>query len=259
MVLRRGGEIFQVDLFRRPAVRLGPAGHVIDEAGRPAHIEVGAGVGRDQQAFERQLLRGRPVVEMEVHAAGERRAGDLLAEGGAFRRTGAVVQFEIRGYRAQPLRHAQQRGHADAPCEEQAALRVVQRKVVARFADVQDVAFAHGVVHGHRAAARGRVAQHGDAIAMLLERVVAQRILAGEAARHLHVDVRAGAEGGQGAAVDRGQFEAHDAFGFHGLAHHGDGEAFHVRRGRAVVGPATVPGRSAGPGCGATAHRRRRY
>ncbi|HEX5343211.1 MAG TPA: iron-sulfur cluster-binding domain-containing protein, partial [Duganella sp.] len=59
--LRRGGEVFQVDLFRGPVVRPGATDHVIDETGRSAHVEMGAGVGRPQQPLDLPaLLAGLP-------------------------------------------------------------------------------------------------------------------------------------------------------------------------------------------------------
>jgi hypothetical protein len=56
-------------------------------------------------------------------------------------------------------------------------------------ADLQHIAFVHGIVHGLRAPARSRVAQDAQHISVGFTRVVAQRILADQAAWQKHIDV----------------------------------------------------------------------
>ena len=159
------------------------------------------------------------VVEVEMHLLGEGRGRDAVAKGRALARARAVVHLEVRAGHGQPLGHAQDRRDADAAGQQQVALRLVgQREVVLRRADLQHVAFAHQFVHRQRAAARGRVAQHADQVAVRLGRVVAQRVLARQAVRQVHVDVRAGRERRQRRAVHADQLESEDVLGLPVLA-----------------------------------------
>jgi len=92
------------------------------------------------------------------------------------------VHLEIGTGDRQTLRHAKDRRHADAAGEQKAPLCFV----------------------GERA----------------FRRVVAQGVLAGGAARQMHVDVRARREGGQWRAIDADEFERADIDRFDRLARH---------------------------------------
>ena len=140
---------------------------------------------------------------------GWRGPADVIAVG--FYLSGIVLLLGLAlldlGLIGQALRHAQQRRDADAAGEQQAALRMLQRKVVAWRADVQQIAFVDRVVHAHGAAARGGVAQHGDAVAVAFSGVVAQRVLARDTRGQQNVHVRARRERRQCPAVGAHQFE----------------------------------------------------
>lgn len=79
---------------------------------------------------------------------------------------------------------------ADTAREQQRAFRMYQWKMVLRLADTNHVTFVDALVHRDRAAARCRIAQHGDEIAMPLLGIVAQRILANHAVAGMSVDKR---------------------------------------------------------------------
>ncbi|MNV46841.1 hypothetical protein D3C71_1386860 [compost metagenome] len=99
---------------------------------------------------------------------------------------------------------------------------MLQREQVAWLADAQPAAFVHVFVHGLRTAARRRVEQNAQQVAMAFFRVIAQRVLAHQAIGQVHVDMRAGAESRQDGMLGRGQFKAVDAFGFEAFAGHND-------------------------------------
>ena len=61
-------------------------------------------------------------------------------------------------------------------------------------ADVQQLAFGHGIVHFARAATGCGIAQHGNHIALRFLRVVAQRIAAAQALAELKLDMGSGRE-----------------------------------------------------------------
>ena len=99
---------------------------------------------------------------------------------------------EIGAGVVQPLRHAQDRCYANAACQQQRApSRVRQRKMVLRFADMQKIAFTQSVMHRDRSTARLRVAQHADLVVAGLRGVIAQRVLAHQTGRSLHIDMGA--------------------------------------------------------------------
>jgi len=127
----------------------------------------------------------------------------------------AIMQIEALARAVQRLRHGPEGGDADAPGQQQAAACTRrQPEMVARRADGERLSQLHLLVHADRATARGRLAQHGNAVVVNGGRVVAQRILAHQARSHMHVDMGAGREGRQGLPLGVRQLEAADAFGF---------------------------------------------
>jgi uncharacterized protein len=94
----------------------------------------------------------------------------------------------------------------------------LQREVVARGADLDDVAFVQLGVQGLRAAARCRITQHGDLVAMGLVGRVAQRVLTDQTAGDVDVHMGAGFEGGQRTTIGARQLKAGDVFCFDVLA-----------------------------------------
>jgi len=97
---------------------------------------------------------------------------------------------------------------------------VSEWKVILRRADLADVAFVHRFVHCLGSAACTGILEHADQISMTLRRVVAQRVLARDAAGQVHVDVRARRERGQWRAIDADQFDRADVDRFDRLACH---------------------------------------
>jgi len=127
--------------------------------------------------------------------------------------------FQGRVGDRQPLCHAQNGRHTDSAGNQHAVRSAVrQREVVLRCADAKRVALLDEVVHRLRSAAGVRVAQHADQITMALARVIAQRVLARDTVRHVHVDVRTGRERRQGASAFPHQFECADVQRFDVLA-----------------------------------------
>lgn len=121
------------------------------------------------------------------------------------------MHFELRAQYGEALGHAQDRRHADAAREQQAPARAMrQREVVLRGADRQHVPRLHALVHRLRAAARIRVLEDCDHVAVALRRIVAERVLAGDAFTELDVDVRSGGERRHALSVDGDELEAAD-------------------------------------------------
>ena len=178
---------------------------------------------------------------MQVHAVGPGHGLQQGREGHALARTRAVVQFEVGTLARQLARHGQHGRDAYAAGQQQMPRRAtrMQREVVARCADGDLLAFLHLFVHGGRAAARGGLAQHADHVAARVLRVVAQRVLAHQAAGQVQVDVRAGREGGQAFAVQRHEFKAADVLrlgAFARDAHLEDGVGLHGKKSRKGMG-----------------------
>ncbi len=122
-----------------------------------------------------------------------------------------------RGRRGgQMLGHAQDRRNADPVHGHQhdARGRRIEREMVPRFAGTDESARLDGIDQGGTAAARGRLAQDPDEIAMLLARIVAERVLARQARRNLDVDMRARSEPRQWFASGIDELEARDVIGF---------------------------------------------
>ena len=120
------------------------------------------------------------------------------------------MEFKLRALPLQLPGHAQQRRHPDAASQQDAAPRRHQGKAIARLADLDDVAGLDPVVQDDRPASRILVAQHADPVVRGLGTVVGQRILAYQAAGHVNVDMRTGAEPGQGSAIEADEVEADD-------------------------------------------------
>lgn len=125
---------------------------------------------------------------------------------------------EIGARHGQALGHAQDRRDTDTTGQQQAAAGIVcQSEVVLGGADLQQLA----LVHRLRAAARSRIAQHANQVAVVFLRVVAQRVLARKTTRQVHVHVRAGGKTRQGRTRLCGdQFQGADVGGFDGFARH---------------------------------------
>ena len=93
-----------------------------------------------QQVSQRQALRGIAMVIVVDGLAGLHQRRQLLAERGALRRAGAVVQPELRASRAQVRDHRHHRRDADAAGQQQVAPGAgLQREVVARRRDPDQV------------------------------------------------------------------------------------------------------------------------
>ena len=152
------------------------------------------------------------VIHMDLRLVSPLRRLDGLGESHALARAAAVVQGKVRTVTRQLARHGQNRRDAYAARQQQVlAGRCMQLEMVARLADGDLLAGLQLLVHGRRAAARGRLAQHGNHIAVQLCGVVAQRVLAHQPSGQVHIDVRAGAERRQAAAFQSPQFQAADA------------------------------------------------
>ena len=165
---------------------------------------------------------------MKAHTTGETRCGDFLAEGRTLFRSGAVMHRKVAANSAHAMRHAKQRCHANTASQKQRVLGLVQWEMIARRTDMDDVTFTDRIVHARGSAARRRVTQDGDAVAVLLARIVAQRVLPGQPAGHLDIDVRTGTEGGQRLAVGAGQLEAGNIFRLAGFFQYFDSKVFHL-------------------------------
>jgi hypothetical protein len=92
--------------------------------------------------------------------------------------------------------------------------------MISRLAATDESARLDGIDQGGAAAARGGFAQNPDQIAMLLARVVAERVLAHQARRNLYVDMCACTEPRQRFACGIDKLEARDVIGFFRLCHY---------------------------------------
>jgi len=83
------------------------------------------------------------------------------------------VHVEVAAGIGQPLGHAQDGRHADAPGQQEVATRVMgERKVVLRGTDLQQLALHDLVVHRPGATPRRRIAEYGNHIAVAFRRVI---------------------------------------------------------------------------------------
>ena len=167
--------------------------HCVHEAARAAYVQVRACGRGGEHGGEVEALPGIAVVDVEAGAIVKPGRVDPLDERHAIGRARAVVHVERHAGREQSFRHAEDRRDAD-PAREQQVVRSVggERKLVARHADPHGIALPDFVVDRARPAAAIGIAQHGDLIAIGVFRVIAQRVLAHEPARQMHVDVGAG-------------------------------------------------------------------
>jgi len=175
-----GVEVLAVNAGRGQAGLLAGGDDPFHEARGTAGVEVGArGARGGQDGCELQLRGLAGIVEMQRHLVCEGCCGQLVDKGAAGGRAGAVMQLERPAGGLQGMGHGDHRRDADAAAHQHAVLRVgCQRKVVARRADRECGAFAQPVEDGRRAAARGGVAQHAQAVAPGIGRVAAQGVLA---------------------------------------------------------------------------------
>ena len=188
------------------------------ERGRTAAIEVRVGRRIADDSFQIDGGTARNPVENRNDRTGQ--GLQLVEKRGAFRRPCAQVERPRPPERAQTSGHGQQRRDTDsAGHENRMRRRLVELEVVARRADVQDVADLQLVMQIGRSAACVRVAPDRDDVAMVLGRVVAQRVLPhdevamGIANGQLDVDVRARREARKLIAIGRPQLDRDDALG----------------------------------------------
>ena len=224
---RRRAEPLHVHALIRQALRGAAEG--LQHGHRAAAVEVGACGRLPHERREVQPGRAGQAVHDRHHAA--RCAGwcqrlQRLGEGCAAGRAHAVVQRPGPAQPRKPTRHGQHGRDADAAGHQHAQRRgLVERKVVARRGNAQQGAGTHLVVQRRRSAAAGRVAAHADHVAVPLLGVVAERVLAQQrpgGGRDLNVDVAAGREGRQRAAVRSAQLEGQHVqrLGPHGVHAH---------------------------------------
>ena len=126
---------------------------------------------------------------------------------------------------------------------------MLQRKMIFRRTDMEHVTNVDLVMHGHRTAARCLITQHGNAVAVLLSGVVAERVLARQSAGNVHVDVRTCAERCKRRTVCTGQFKTDDVFGFRDFSNDFNCNIFHL----SGLVLEVVLRRSSGPVCDGTA------
>jgi hypothetical protein len=110
---------------------------------------------------------------------------------------------------AQDCRNADPAGHQHDACR-----RRIEREMVSRLAGTDESARLDGIDQGGATAARGELAQDPDQIAMLLARIVAERILAHQARCNLDVYMRTRTEPRQRFACGIDEFEARDVIGY---------------------------------------------
>jgi hypothetical protein len=172
----RRAEVLAVDLRGRQAGRRGLGHHPVHEARRAADIQVAAGRAAFSTAAGTSLsaspASSKCSVTRSAQGPGPARRGRRPGPA-----AGAVVQLEGGAQRMQAVGHRQHRRDADAAAHQHAVRRaLVEREVVARGADGQAGASLQGGVHGHRAAARGGVLEHAQAVGLGVGRVAAQRV-----------------------------------------------------------------------------------
>ena len=189
----------------------GHVAHSLHQRPRTAAIDMPAWLLQRRPQVE--CLAGIAAVVMDRHHAAECGAGQLGEERRRLLRARQVVELELgRSRRLQMPRHRQDRGDADAAGDERVAGRARgQREVVSRRGHPQRITHLDAVDQRDRAAAPGILALDGDVVVVALCRVVAQRILAHEPARHRDLDVRTGRERRQIRAISRAQLEQVDA------------------------------------------------
>jgi hypothetical protein len=119
------------------------------------------------------------------------------------------------------LCHAQDRRNADSSGHQHdARRRRIKREMVPRLAGRDESAGHDGIDQGGATTARGGLAQDPDQIAMLLARIVAERVLAHQARNNLDVDMRTRTELRQRFTCRIDELEARDVIGFLRLCRH---------------------------------------
>ncbi|MNO86806.1 hypothetical protein D3C76_782180 [compost metagenome] len=204
-----GRKVLEMHPLVPPARRPGAVGDEIDKATRPTHIQMRVGRLCRQHGGQVERLPGITIVVMQVYASGKRGVGDAPTKRHALGRACAIVHLELATAVSQAFGHAQDRRHTDATCQQQRALTRYQRKVIARRADPNRLAFLQLRMHCHRATARFRVAQHADDVAMLFAGVIAQRILTHQPGADFHIDMGTCAEPRQ-VTIEGFQFQRDD-------------------------------------------------
>src|SRR5215813_2236907 len=208
---RRRSEIFAMHRSRGPSRRC--FGRRRHQARRAAVIEVRSVRGIAQHRLEIETSGGISAVMMKADApvGGDRR--QIVAEGGPRDRTRAVMQLEVGVPRLQFRNHRHDRSDPDSSGDQQMPVGCrLERKVVARHRDVEEVTGPNGVVQIPRTAAARIFAQNGNAIALTLGRIIAQRVLPHEIPEP-QVDVGTGGEPWQVAAARIDEFVSVDGFG----------------------------------------------
>ena len=173
-----------------------------------------AGLWLAEGSGEIEFLRLRLIIEVQMDAIGEAGLGEEIKEAGARARAGAIMKLEIRADRGETLRHRHHRGDADAASQQNGLLRgLEQREIVAWRADFDHPAFGEILMNPLRPAARSRIAQNAEQIAMGLARRIGQRILADQPGGDLDINMRAGVKAGQRRAIGGLQFQCDNPLG----------------------------------------------
>ena len=167
-------------------------------------------------ALRQQCLQvGRPArLGIEVQVQRHAQCRELIEEGRALALARKVQHLERMSQALQAACHAQHGRDAYAAGHQHRMRRcLVECEVVARLGDGDGHAHAQRLVHATRAAAAGTVAQHADHVAVALAAVVGQGIAAHQPVGQVQVDVRAGRESRELAAIDRAQLHADGVLG----------------------------------------------
>lgn len=181
----------------------------VDQALGTADVQMLAWTGGVQQRLQIEAAGGIIVGVQHQRVAGQRL--QFRQEGQLVAAAAAVVQFKGAVGGLERRRHRRHRRDADAASDQHHRLVAgggfVQREIVLRSFDAEGVAHCQAM-HVARAARAGFFQTHAQAVfdgfgeAAGFRRQLHQRVAARLAqARHADLQVGAGAEGGQGAAV----------------------------------------------------------
>lgn len=242
---RIGGEVLDVHGPGRP----GRCRHFLDqvhEPARSAQIQVSIGGAARQQGMQCLAQPAALDRAVETHVGHELGCGERGMECGLLDRPGEVMQLEGCSDGQQVARHAQQGRDADAAGDQHVVPGCrMQREVVARCADGQQVTLFDEFVHGARPTVRVGDPLDGDQVAVPLVRIVAQRVLALQAIFDADIDVRARCERGQQGSGRADQLEGLDVGCFEGdpLDAHGH-EGHRGRCGRRRLATAQIAANS---------------
>src|SRR5262245_1823401 len=198
-----GREILDVDLRARPV--LGGRLERIEHRGGAAAVEVRLLWRSSHDAGDIEHAARVLVVEMEA------RTGEVLQlvqERHVGARATAVVQRKGTLTFQEPLHHAADRRDPDAARQQDRVAGILlERKVVARRADLDGPADTQLVVHEAGATAARRVALDRESVSVRLRPGHDQRIAAHMAARQMHVHMGAGLIGRERLAVRTAELE----------------------------------------------------